>query len=298
MLKQMLDRFPGVGCAYMDGAGKVNTEYYGVDENTAFPAASMSKFVTALCLMKLHEDRVIDIDTPVNAWLKQWKLRTPDGQESDAAIRSIMSHTAGIVDGEDGFYGLHRVAGEVSLMDILEGRTAYNNRPVRGERPQGTAFEYSDAGYCVLQLLVEDVTGRSFPKALREIVFDRLSLKSACFAGCPDLAGAGLWITPREMLALGKSFVEALNGKGGFLRAETAREMGSPAAQFPWTGLGVFVSDDDTLMTQGWSENGQCMMKMNCRSGAVSVVMTNRNPKMDQSESGVEWLCDKNLRSC
>ena len=297
MLKQMLDRFPGIGCAYMDGAGKVNTEYYGTDENVIFPAASMSKFVTALCLMKLHEDRVIDIDAPVNAWLKQWKLRTPDGQESDAAIRSIMSHTAGIVDGEDGFYGLHRVAGEVSLMDILEGRTAYNNRPVRAEKPQGTAFEYSDAGYCVLQLLVEDVTGQSFQKALREIVFDRLSLKSACFTGCPDLAGAGLWITPREMLTLGKTFVEALNGKSGFLRAETAREMGSPAVQFPWTGLGVFISGEDTLMTQGWSENGQCMMKMNCRTGAVSVVMTNRNPKMDQSESGVEWLVDRNMIS-
>ena len=297
MLKQMLDRFPGIGCAYMDGAGKVNTEYYGADENAIFPAASMSKFVTALCLMKLHEDRVIDIDAPVNAWLKQWKLRTPDGQESDAAIRSIMSHTAGIVDGEDGFYGLHRVAGEVSLMDILEGRTAYNNRPVRGEKPQGPAFEYSDAGYCVLQMLVEDVTGRSFADALGEIVIDRLSLKSACFADCPDLAGAGLWITPREMLTLGKVFVESLNGKSRFLRAETARKMGSPAAQFPWTGLGVFVSGEDILMTQGWSENGQCMMKMNCRTGAVSVVMTNRNPEMDQSESGVEWLCDRNLRS-
>ena len=297
MLKQMLDRFPGIGCTYVDGAGKVNTEYYGADENTIFPAASMSKFVTALCLMKLHEDQVIDIDAPVNAWLKRWKLRTPDGQESDAAIRSIMSHTAGIVDGEDGFYGLRRVAGEVSLMDILEGRTAYNNRPVRAEKPQGTTFEYSDAGYCVLQLLVEEVTGRPFQKALGEIVFDRLSLKSVCFAGCPDLAGAGLWITPREMLTLGKAFVESLNGKGGFLRAETAREMGSPAAQFPWTGLGVFISGEDTLMTQGWSENGQCMMKMNCRTGAVSVVMTNRNPEMDQSESGVEWLCDRNLCS-
>ena len=297
MLKQMLDRFPGIGCAYMDGAGKVNTEYHGVDENTVFLAASMSKFVTALCLMKLHEDRVIDIDAPVNAWLKHWKLRTPDGQESDAAIRSIMSHTAGIVDGEDGFYGLHRVAGEVSLMDILEGRTAYNNRPVRAEKPQGTAFEYSDAGYCVLQLLVEEVTGRPFEDALGEVVFDRLSLKSAVYAACPDLAGAGLWITPREMLTLGKSFVESLNGKSGFLRAETAREMGAPAAQFPWTGLGVFISGEDTLMTQGWSENGQCMMKMNCRTGAVSVVMTNRNPEMDQSESGVEWLCDKNLRA-
>ena len=41
MLKQMLDRFPGIGCAYMDGAGKVNTEYYGADENAIFSAASI-----------------------------------------------------------------------------------------------------------------------------------------------------------------------------------------------------------------------------------------------------------------
>ena len=297
MLREMMAHFPGIGCAWVDDAGAVRTEYLGVAEHTVFPAASMSKFVTALCLMKLHEDGVIDLDIPVNDRLKSWKLRTPEGRESVATIRSLMSHTAGIIDGADGFFGLDQVDGPVSLMDILEGRTAYNDRPVRAEKPLGTVFEYSDAGYCVLQLLVEEVTGRPFEDALGEVVFDRLSLKSAVYAACPDLAGAGLWITPREMLTLGKSFVESLNGKSGFLRAETAREMGAPAAQFPWTGLGVFISGEDTLMTQGWSENGQCMMKMNCRTGAVSVVMTNRNPEMDQSESGVEWLCDKNLRA-
>ena len=50
-------------------------------------------------------------------------------------------------------------------------------------------------------------------------------------------------------------------------------------------------------MTQGWGENGQCMMKMNCNTGAISVVMTNRNPDMEQSESGVEWLVNRNLGS-
>ena len=46
---------------------------------------------------------------------------------------------------------------------------------------------------------------------------------------------------------------------------------------------------------QGWGENGQCMMKMNCRTGAISAVMTNQNPDMGQSESGVEWLVNRNL---
>ena len=73
------------------------------------------------------------------------------------------------------------------------------------------------------------------------------------------------------------------------------REMAKPVDKFPWTGLGVFIAEDDVLMTQGWGENGQCMMKMNCRTGAISVVMTNRNPDMEQSESGVEWLVNRNL---
>ena len=62
MLEQIINRFPGVSCAYTDENGKVATVFYGVsdreknilvNENTIFPACSISKFVTAICLMKL-----------------------------------------------------------------------------------------------------------------------------------------------------------------------------------------------------------------------------------------------------
>ena len=39
------------------------------------------------------------------------------------------------------------------------------------------------------------------------------------------------------------------------------------------------------------------MMKMNCRTERISVVMTNRNPDMEQSESGVEWLVNQKFDS-
>ena len=69
--------------------------------------------------------------------------------------------------------------------------------------------------------------------------------------------------------------------------------MAKPVDNFSWTGLGVFVNGQDVLMSQGWGECGQCMMKLNCDTKEISVVMTNRNPEMDQAESGVEWLVDK-----
>ncbi len=331
---QIIDRFPGISCAYVDAAGKETTEFYGVadkennilvDGNTIFPACSISKFVTAICVMRLHEQKLLDIDAPVNNYLHQWKLRTMDGNESDATIRALMCHTAGTVDGEDAFYGLRRNDPEVSLMDILEGRTSYNNRPVRAEKAQGTAFEYSDAGYCVLQLLVQETMNKPFDDVVREMVFDRLRLENTFFASpeniayfennkvmatgydgnglpipgrfppFPDLAAAGLWCTPKELLTIAKEFVAAFHGRSDFLQEKSAREMAKPVDNFPWTGLGMFVSGKDMLMSQGWGEYGQCMMKMNCSTEEISVVMTNRNPEVDQTESGVEYLVNRKM---
>lgn len=330
MKQQIMDRFPGIGCAWADGAGKETTEYYGfadtesrifVDERTIFPACSVSKFITAICVMKLHEQKLIKINMPVNRYLRQWKLLTADGTKSDADIRSILCHTAGILDGEDAFCGLRRGDPEISLPDILEGRTSYNNRPVRtGEHP-GMSFEYTDAGYCVLQLLTQEVTHKAFDDLSRDLLFLPMGLGSTFFAtpgnmACfedrmatgygedgmpipgrfpqvPDLAASGLWSTPKELLMIAKEFVKALHGESSMLQPESAREMAKPVKIFPWTGLGIFTGGEDVLVSQGWGENGQCMMKMNCRTGEISVVMTNRNPGVGQAESGVEWLVNR-----
>ena len=330
--RKTVERFPGIGCAWMNAAGKESAEYFGeadrenhiaVTDQTIFPACSISKFVTAICIMKLHGKQVIDIDKPVNDYLRQWKLLTLEEKESDAAVRALLCHTAGIMDGDDGFYGLRRGDPEVSLIDILDGRTAYNNRPARAEKQPGTAFEYSDAGYCVLQLMVQEVTCKAFEDVAQELVFDPLRLKNTFFASCdniarfenrmaagyddsglpvpgkfprvPDLAASGLWSTPKELLMIAEAFIGALHGESTFLQAETAREIAKPVKDFPWTGLGVFTGGEGILVSQGWGENGQCMLKMNTRTKRIAAVMTNRNPGVDQKESGIEQLADSRL---
>lgn len=325
----LVGNFPGVYLCYGSAdrdytrrvfgvADKENDE--GVDEETLFPACSISKFVTAICVMKMHELGMINIDDGVNDYLRSWKLLTLAGKGSDATIRSILSHTAGIMDGEDAFCGLRIGDPEISLTDILEGKTRYNNRPARAEKPQGASFEYSDAGYCVLQLMIQDVTGKAFEDVVQEMVFDGLGLKNSFFATpksieihnakmasgydeedelipgrfplVPDLASSGLWSTGEDLFIIAAEFINALNGSGSLLRKETALEMIKPVENFTWTGLGVFLQGENTLVAKGWGENGQCMMKMYTQKGEVSVAMTNRNPGVDQSKSGMEWLVD------
>ena len=332
MKKRITELFPGAGCAWSDAAGKIKTEYFGtadreshtpVDGSTIFPACSISKFVSAVCVMKLQEQDRLRLDAPVNQVLRGWKLLTPDGKESDASVRSLLCHTAGIRDGEDSFCGLRRGDPGISLIDILEGRTAYNNRPARAESPQGAAFEYADAGYCVLQLMLQELMGKPFEDIAQELVFDPLRLQNTFFASrekiarfenrmaagyddgglpipgrfpdVPDLAASGLWSTPKELLMIAMAFAEALHGGSAFLRAESAREMAKPVKGFPWTGLGVFRDGEDILVSKGWGENGQCLLKMNIRTKRTAAVMTNRDPGADQAESGVGQLADRLL---
>ena len=329
--RQIYERFPGVSCAYRDAAGREVLKYDGladqendipVSGDTAFPACSISKFITAITVMKLEEQGLLHIDEPVNRYLSQWKLLAADGAESDATIRSLLSHTSGIVDGEDSFYGLRRSDAEISVLDVLEGRTAYNNRRAVAEKQPGTEFEYSDAGYCVLQLLIQEITGRSFEEVVAENVFEPLRLQKTFFGSLrnlelreqsqsmasgydsegtlipgkypqiPDLAASGLWSTPGELMAIAEAFIEAVNGRSSILSSVSAREMIKPTENFSWVGLGIFRRGDDTIVSQGWGENGQCMLKMNITTGEISVVMTNKDPGVEQNESGVEQLTD------
>ena len=323
------DRFIGISCAYLDPDDRITTGYAGfadkengilVDESTIFPACSISKFVTALCLMKACEQGLMNIDSPVNKYLSDWKLRTPDGIESDASIRSVLCHTAGIIDGENGFYGFRRNDPIISLTDILKGETSYNDRPVRVEKTPGTEFEYSDAGYCVLQMLIEEITGRPFEDMAKEYLFDPLNLKQTFFASpenmtyfekkyvmatgydenslpipekypqVPDLAASGLWSTPKELLMIAREFFNAYNGKSSLLKKDSVREMVKPAKKFSSVGLGVFMGEKNEIISRGWGENGQSMLKTNYVTGETAVVMTNQNPGVDQTESGIEAL--------
>lgn len=328
------ERFRGISCAYSDTSDRIMTAYDGfadkennipVNENTIFPACSVSKFITALCVMKAYEQNITDIDMPANNFLCRWKLRTPDGKESDASIRSLLCHMSGVIDGEDAFYGLRRDDPVISLTDILDGRTSYNNRPAYSEKTPGTEFEYSDAGYCILQMLLEDITKKPFEDFADEYIFDPLDLESAFFASpqntadheesqamavgydekgnpipgnypkVPDLAASGLWITPKELLIVAKEFVKAYNGRSTLLTEKSAREIAIPADKAPWVGMGVFIGGENEIISRGWGENGQSMLKINYITGETAAVMTNQNPGVDQAESGIEGLVDRIL---
>ena len=89
---------------------------------------------------------------------------------------------------------------------------------------------------------------------------------------------------------IAKEFVKACRGESPFLTEKSAREIARANEKFPWTGLGVFMGGENEIISRGWGENGQSMLKINYVTGETAIVMTNQNPGVDQSESGIEWL--------
>lgn len=162
--------------------GKVFREYYStkkgaIDENTLFPMASVSKWITAYGVMKLVKEGKLNLDEPVSSYLTRWRI--PEGKISTkgVTVRALLSHTAGLSD-RLGFGDYAADETLPSLEGSLNAPRASSGEEVKivlGYKP-GTDWQYSGGGYLILQLLVEEVTGYAFADYMQQSVFEPLGM--------------------------------------------------------------------------------------------------------------------------
>jgi CubicO group peptidase (beta-lactamase class C family) len=242
-----------------------------VDRATRFQVASLSKWITAWGVMTLIEAGKLDLDKPVSVYLKRWQLPATEFDEKGVTVRRLLSHTAGLTDGLGyaGFKPGEPVQPlEASLTRAADASPGSDGRVRVGFEP-GTAFAYSGGGYTLLQLLIEEVSGRSFNDYMKEHVFDRLGMTGSTFVldeaaanvaefydvdGKPAthyrftaLAAASLYTSAGDLVLFLQAHVPGPNGEPpgrGVLRPQTLIEMRRPhAAQLGadiW-GLGAIL---------------------------------------------------------
>lgn len=124
-----------------------------VESNSIFSACSISKFLTSILVMKLTEQRLLDLDENVNEKLSSWTVPHNElNNNKKVTLRNLLSHQSGVIDPEGSFNELHSIIGNPTMVEILEGRSRYCKAPIEIKYEPGSTFQYSDAGFCIIQL--------------------------------------------------------------------------------------------------------------------------------------------------
>lgn len=148
-----------------------------LDRNTVFSTASASKWITAWGVMKLVEERKLDLDRPVEDYLTRWHLPPSQFDNRGVTARRLLSHTAGLTDGL-GFGDYQPDEVLPTLEQSLANPRASSGESVAiavGIEP-GSEWQYSGGGYLILELLVEEVSGETFEAFIQHAILQPLGM--------------------------------------------------------------------------------------------------------------------------
>jgi CubicO group peptidase (beta-lactamase class C family) len=301
---------PGVSIAVIhdgkiDWAGGFGVTRVGgpaVTQDTLFQAASISKPVTAMAVLHLAEAGKLDLDTDVNQYLKTWKVpRNTFTETTKVTLRELLTHTAGIT--VHGFPGYASGGVRPSVVQVLNGEKPANTPAIRVVTTPGTEWRYSGGGFVITQVLLEDVTGQTFPALMHDLVLAPIGMTRSTYEQplpqnrlaeaampyhpdgqpvpggphiYPEMAPAGLWTTPSDLARYAMEVQKTLAGKSNAVLSTAAVQAMLTPGKNKW-GLGVETGGGagHRYFTHGGANEGfQCDL-VAYNSGDGAVIMTN-----------------------
>jgi CubicO group peptidase (beta-lactamase class C family) len=276
-----------------------------VNADTLFQAASISKPVAAMAVLKAVQDGRLALDEDVNRYLTSWRVPAGDlTAKQPVTLRSLLSHTSGTDDGF-GFPGYEPGAPVPTLAQILNGEKPSNVGQVLVKRQPLTTFKYSGGGVTLVQLLLADVFKRPFPDLLQATVLAPLGMTRSAYeqplsaerdknaarghdrSGAarsvkwhvyPELAAAGLWTTPTDLARFGIEIQKSLQGRSNrVLSRAMATEMATPVGVGPFAvGMQIGKTGEGWYLSHGGSNWGfQCLLLVHKIKGYGFAAMAN-----------------------
>ena len=276
-----------------------------VDIETMFQAASISKPVAAMGVLRAVQDGLFSLDDDINDILESWTL---DGREftrnRPVTPRTLTSHTSGLGDGF-GFPGYDPKQPLPTTIQILEGHGLSNVGSVFMEREPMTFYEYSGGGVTVMELALSDVRRRPFVDVMQEEVLAPIGMTRSSYAQpispehnqnaarahdnngesrgpkwhvYPEHAAAGLWTTPTDLARLIIEVQRSASGESNRVLSQSMiQEMLSPIGVGPFAvGFTVSKIGEGWYFSHGGSNWGfRALMLAHKVKGYGLVIMTN-----------------------
>lgn len=221
---------PGAAVAIAVGDEIVYTGSYGVADlatgapvtaETNFRLGSISKFITALAVMRLVEQGRLRLDAPVAEVLANRPAvrRLPAG----ITVERLLNHTSGL--GELSEEELASILARDGTMTDADGEPVLARSLLH---EPGTNWLYSNEGYRLLSWVVEEISGRPFNRYVTEELGPALGLES--LRPCDDPPRAQGYVAREARFDADPSYaIRGLLGEGGLCAAADDLVLLAPA---------------------------------------------------------------------
>ncbi len=147
--------------------------HIGVDPNsTLFRIGSVSKTFTAIAVLQLVEDGLLNLDEDINEYLTAFQI--PDTYIEPITLRHILTHTAGFEE--------WRVSIVVpTFSDVPDVETLLKDYIPARVHPPGEISAYSNYGLGLAAYIVEEISGKAFEDYIYDEIASPLGMDYTSF---------------------------------------------------------------------------------------------------------------------
>jgi CubicO group peptidase (beta-lactamase class C family) len=144
-----------------------------------YTLGSLAKPMTATAILLLRQRGLLNLDRPINDYLGGAKLVARVGNASEATVRRVAQHTAGLPGYYETFYpDEHDKPPPMDEVILHYGNLVF---------PPGERFYYSNLDYGLLGYVISRTSGKDYAKFMREEVFLPLGMNHSCVINCSGL---------------------------------------------------------------------------------------------------------------
>jgi D-alanyl-D-alanine carboxypeptidase len=254
-----------------------------------FAIESTTKTFVATVVLQLVGEKRLALRDPVQRWLPGLLPRRPQ-----ITISQLLNHTSGLPN-------------DFAFADAPRHRARQIARQGLLFNP-GTSFNYSNADYVFLGLIVEKATGRLLDQVVTDGIFRPLHLESTSYGttGAPRMSP---WLGPPELPARPVSgdggIISTVDDLATFFRALLGGKLLSPellsemTRTIPTTdpdlrvGLGIFRKR--ISCGYAWGHGGDLTYSVNtvvARDGSKAVITAQNNPSLGDGDIAERLYCD------
>jgi len=156
------ERYQGIGNREQDLAIKSNTPLH---------IASVSKVITATAILLLVNSNKIDLDQKVNTILDNFPY-------PEITVRTLLNHRSGLRNyayftEDKGVWDRHKTLTNQDVANLL------STKNLQLDFPSDTRFAYCNTNYAILALIIEKITGITYPQAIKEMIFEPLGMANS-----------------------------------------------------------------------------------------------------------------------